>query len=157
MYCIPVGDLKYCTSTTYTCRGSEVLGRTSRRCQSSGPWPARRGRPVALFKVAKNKITYTKPSPKTLFPKFCSQNFVPKTLFPKTVLTKTLLQNCVGKTFFPKLASQKLACGEVMTNCSTFSNWWTRKMPRVSLPWEPTSCLGSIHASLTKVTLKKIT
>ena len=59
MYCIPVGDLKYCTSTTYTCRGSEVLGRTSRRCQSSGPWPARRGRPVALFKVAKNKITYT--------------------------------------------------------------------------------------------------
>ena len=31
--------------------------------------------------------------------------------------------------------------GDVITNCSTFSNWWTRKIPRVSLPWDPTSCL----------------
>lgn len=29
--------------------------------------------------------------------------------------------------------------------CPTFSNWCTLKIPRVSRPWEPTSCLKQVE------------
>ena len=37
------------------------------------------------------------------------------------------------------ISQDLLSWGEVITNCSTFSNWCTRKIPRVSRPWLPTS------------------
>ena len=129
MYCIPVGDLKYCTSTTYTCRGSEVLGRTSRRCQSSGPWPARRGRPVALLKLQKTKLhiqtTFgicTDVKNRRIFPTnlplvhsvLCIEfffifldNFVPKTLFPKPCSQKLCFQKLCYKTVLAKTVLPK--------------------------------------------------
>lgn len=41
------------------------------------------------------------------------------------------ISSCMAE-LFSKSPSQ-------MQNCSTFSNWWTRKMPHVSLPWAPAS------------------
>ena len=37
-----------------------------------------------------------------------------------------------------------------MQNCSTFSNWWTRKMPAVSRPWEPAWFKGQRQKRLSR-------
>ncbi len=113
----PITDLQMSSVRFRTGRGSPAPGRSSRRCQSSPPAPEQREREqrggVAL--VDGTQVGGWHPCDNRRWSRHRGSKFN----------TQTQQAETIGRNRSKPTFQDSSSWGEVMTNCSTFSNWCT--------------------------------